>query len=318
VPDLLPGPNSNLEALQRFAAIKLIVADLDGTLFPSELAGTAQRLLRQLNRAGVRLTIATGRTFSGVQALFAKAHANSERLLIKRGTPLILYNGSVVVEALTGQLLSCRTIPEPSLRDILKIASSHRCEVFAYSCGQALLRKLGAGILEERVLGWQFPAPHEHRDPVEFNGLPVTWEPAYPFGDEPCAVLLRSPTAQSLSALRREMHAVADVSATQSGSLYIELRPAGSNKAVALAWTAQHLGVTPEQVLTVGDNDNDVEMLEWAGVGVAVCTASDAARSHADYICQFGPFQGVVEVLRLVHQAHRYFRVTPAVEQTGT
>jgi hydroxymethylpyrimidine pyrophosphatase-like HAD family hydrolase len=51
-----------------------------------------------------------------------------------------------------------------------------------------------------------------------------------------------------------------------------------------LAWLAEYFHLSPDEVLAVGDNDNDVPMLEWAGVGVAVGNASPAARLAADWI----------------------------------
>ena len=64
----------------------------------------------------------------------------------------------------------------------------------------------------------------------------------------------------------------------------MEALPAGLNKAVGLQWLAQHLGVAAAEVLAVGDNDNDVEMLRWAGVGVAMGNSSAAALAAADWV----------------------------------
>ncbi len=306
----LPGPDADIEALRRFALVKLVVADLDGTLFPSELAGTAQRLLRQLSVAGVQLTVATGRTYSGVRDLLFHLQTTPVRPLIKRRTPLILYNGSVVVAAGTGELQMQKIITKASLDIVLETAARHPCEVFAYCCSPEIFHQSDEPGLFEHVYGWQFNSRDVVRSEREFNGLPIEWKVTHPSSIrlEPCAVLVKSSLPQTLAALAGELEPINGFNITRSGSDYLELRPPGSNKGVALAWSAQLLGLSAEQVLAIGDNDNDVEMLEWAGTGVAVSTASNSARKHADFLCQFGPFQGVVQVLRLVHQAHRYFR----------
>ncbi len=317
--EALPGPDSDIEALRRFASVKLIVADLDGTLFPSELGGTAQRLLRQLNRAHVQLTVATGRTHRGIRELLHKLQDVPERPLIKRGTPLILYNGSVVVEAITGHLLRRQTISEMSMRAVMKCASAHVCELFAYFYGEGLFDEHATSSLHERVVGLQFNLRSTPRIEHEFNGIPIEWSAGAPETiviREPCAVLLRS--EGDSSDLIRVLSAIEGVTVTKSGAAYIELRPIDSNKGAALAWTAQRLGLSPSDVLAVGDNDNDVEMLAWAGTGVAVNTASTAAQAHSDFLCDLGPFQGVVQVLRLVHQAHRYFRDSPRSRPIAT
>ena len=71
---------------------------------------------------------------------------------------------------------------------------------------------------------------------------------------------------------------------TGSHALIAEALPAGLSKAVGLQWLAQHLGVAAADVLAVGDNDNDVEMLRWAGVGVAMGNSSAAALAAADWV----------------------------------
>ena len=58
--------------------------------------------------------------------------------------------------------------------------------------------------------------------------------------------------------------------------------PGGINKSVGLKWLAETLGIARDGVMAVGDNDNDVEMLEWAGWGVAMGNSSPAALSAAD------------------------------------
>jgi len=69
-----------------------------------------------------------------------------------------------------------------------------------------------------------------------------------------------------------------------SHPILVEGLPPGLSKATGLAWLAESLGIEREAVLAVGDNDNDVPMLEWAGVGVAMGHSSPAARAVADWI----------------------------------
>jgi Cof subfamily protein (haloacid dehalogenase superfamily) len=308
----LPGPSDDIEALRPFAAIKLIVADLDGTLLPSAFAGKAERLLRQLDRAGVQMTVATGRAFTGIQELLSRLHSPSGRPLIKRGMPLILYNGSVVVEAGTGRLFDRKTMNWEAVISVIDVAAKHPCELFAYVCSEDLMGRDDTERVHERVLGWQFGVLGNATTATEFNGLAVEWETAMPLDKaEPSAVVIKSSESQVLDTIASKLRLLKTVSVTQSTPLYLEIRPEGSNKALALAWAAQRLKLLPAQVLTVGDSDNDVEMLKWAGIGVAVKTASKAARQQADFLCDYGPFQGVVQVLSLVHAAHRYFRNSP-------
>lgn len=69
-----------------------------------------------------------------------------------------------------------------------------------------------------------------------------------------------------------------------SHPILVEGLPAGIHKAHGLAWLAAHLGIAREEVLAVGDNDNDITMLKWAGVGVAMGSGSPGALAAADWV----------------------------------
>ena len=87
---------------------------------------------------------------------------------------------------------------------------------------------------------------------------------------------------------------------------YIEFADASVSKSGALAWLCARLGVAREQVVTLGDGMNDVDMLAWAGLGVAVAEADEPVRAAADLVV---PRAGIPGLLReLAHgrtRAHR-------------
>jgi len=69
-----------------------------------------------------------------------------------------------------------------------------------------------------------------------------------------------------------------------SHPLLVEGIPHGMSKALGVAWLAAHLGIRREEVMTVGDYNNDVEMLEWAGLGVAMADGSPEALAAANVV----------------------------------
>ena len=97
------------------------------------------------------------------------------------------------------------------------------------------------------------------------------------------------------------------MSFTCSGASYIEIRPENSNKGAALEYVTKAQNLSKEEVLAIGDNDNDSELLVWAGIGVAISNASEAAIASSDYICRRGVAEGAIEVLRVVKEARRFF-----------
>ena len=78
-----------------------------------------------------------------------------------------------------------------------------------------------------------------------------------------------------------------DILSTERENL--EFMPRGINKATALAKVAAELGVRPEKVLAFGDGENDVQMLAWAGMGIAMSHGSQAAINAAKRVSPKGP-----------------------------
>lgn len=301
--ELLPDGSCNVDSLRQFMPIRLIVFDLDGTLIPADLSQKIQEFARRLRRHQVLMTIATGRTLCGVAPML-------EKLELPRGTPLILYNGSVVVANQTFNILSQKNIEADCLRRVLEIARKYSFAVLAYFYNDPITELARFHGNHEYVIGWSLHKSMQEWPLREFNGALVQWQNTMEIDEswKPSAVLLdTTANLEATATVETELGFIPGISTTRSGASYIEIRPYGSNKGVALERVVRTAGISLEEVLAVGDNDNDAEMLARAGIGVAISTASPAAIAHSDYICRHGPFGGVVEVLRLVKTAKRYF-----------
>lgn len=294
---------NNVEDLRRFSRIRLIVADLDGTLIPSDLSHTIQELICSLNhyRYQVNFTIATGRTLSSVEPLLQK-------LSLTSNVPLVLYNGSLVVRNKTFTVIDRKTISVESLRQILNISSNYKVRTFAYSYTDndktKPLFSLRDSESRELVFGWASNCNPGR----EFNNMNVQWLDNTDYLLEPSAVLIEtSSDPEGCRAIETMLSDISGISLTRSGFNYIEVRPKASNKGIALECIAKDQNLTPDEILTLGDNDNDAEMLAWAGIGVAVAKASPFAVQNSDFVCRYGVFEGAVEILRLVKHARYYY-----------
>jgi hypothetical protein len=82
-----------------------------------------------------------------------------------------------------------------------------------------------------------------------------------------------------------------------SEETYMEIIPSGSSKGVALQFVAQHLGIPLGAVIAVGDNLNDLEMIQVAGLGVAMGNAPDELKAHADFVTATNDQEGLRHVI---------------------
>jgi hydroxymethylpyrimidine pyrophosphatase-like HAD family hydrolase len=78
---------------------------------------------------------------------------------------------------------------------------------------------------------------------------------------------------------------------------FLELASPTISKGSGLAFVAEHLGFEAEHTVGIGDGENDLELLEWAGFGIAVENADDGLKERADWVCPSVDEDGVAQVL---------------------
>jgi hydroxymethylpyrimidine pyrophosphatase-like HAD family hydrolase len=260
---------------------------------PDEAPGDRIRHLQASAKSfGVRITLATGRTLKGAQ--------NTLCALGDLGAvPIILYNGSLVIEPGLGKVVAHRQIEVEATNKVVSIAKSCGAEIFIYS--------VDVPTGDPGVGSWEtvWYAGDGSASGREYNGMPTVPVTTELLNVAATAMLILLPTTAEQSLIKAALQMVSGISITSSGGRYIEVRPAGSSKAAAMESLCLSLQLQQSDVLAVGDNDNDVELLEWAGIGVAVKGASVAASAASDYISRFGAERAAIEVLDLVRRAKR-------------
>ncbi|WDF82354.1 HAD-IIB family hydrolase [Lacticaseibacillus pabuli] len=84
----------------------------------------------------------------------------------------------------------------------------------------------------------------------------------------------------------------------RAGRPFLELMDKGVNKGSGAAHLATHLGLTADEVMAFGDEDNDVAMFDYAGLAVAMGNGNDAAKAHADYVTASNDDDGLARALQ--------------------
>jgi Cof subfamily protein (haloacid dehalogenase superfamily) len=200
-------------------------------------------------------------------------------------SPAILYNGGQVLDFAAGRTVYERRLPRAAARAALAlIAGRPAVQPHLY--------------LHDRVYA---PRRHPLSDTyVVDDGLDYEVVPDLPGlveHDDPHKILVigHPPDVDALGAEVRE--ARLPVHAVTSEPTYLEILPPGVSKGTALAALLAHLGLRPAEVIAVGDNWNDLEMIEAAGFGVAMGHAPAGVRARADFVCGTAEEEGVREVI---------------------
>lgn len=282
--------------MEPFALIKLIVLDLDGTLIShaddspaTEIWNRRVSLVARLNYYRVALTVATGRAYAGARRL-------AEIVSPQKSMPFILYNGSAVISG-DGALIAHTAISEASLRSLSDTVQRIGGSALTYS-----LRADFSGQLEGE---WPVFIGHGPAPEKEFNGLTVVTADQVPDGASCVAALLWAEDSVVRKRLHDAVRLIEGLSVTVSGSKYVEVRPVGSTKAAGLKALLRNLQIEPSTVMAIGDNDNDVELLDAVGISVCVANASPSAQAVSRFKTQYPSKQGAIEALDLVTRARR-------------
>jgi Cof subfamily protein (haloacid dehalogenase superfamily) len=258
-------------------AYRLVVADLDGTARSRRFGitpGVGQAIADSRAR-GVRVCIATGRMWPSAAPWVKRLGADA---------PAILYNGGRVFDFDSGRTLYDRRLTAEAAGEALAVIRPH-AEVQPHL------------FVNDRVYV-------ERRHPMtdayaEEDGLAYEVVPAFAplLAEAPHKILVTGEPAnlESLGAAARRAALAAHV--VRSEPTKLEFLPPGVSKGTALREMVAGLGIEITEVIAVGDNWNDLEMIEAAGLGVAMADAPEGVRARADHICGTADDEGFRDVL---------------------
>lgn len=282
------------ELAAKLGRIRLVLADIDGTLVSADnlTFGNVLLQLRKLKPLGIGFSIATGRTIRGASFVTDQLHQSGSRL-----PPMITYNGAVVLAGKDSTLLSRRLIGASDFRAVIEACRRRSLHTTAYACGSQL-----DFIPRESVYSECAEAPA-----IDFNGMEIRRVPDLTTVDDDfVAVLVEVPAGTGEGLLANLQAELGDrVRVTTSGGRYIEICHTLGTKLNAMAELAKLQQLKVEEIMTIGDNYNDLEMIAGAGVGVAVANAPELVRGSATFQTSLPSGQGVVEALRALTRAVR-------------
>ena len=276
--------------------IKLIASDLDGTLLNKnkEITPRLYQALEQINAQGIYFVPATGRPFSTVPSAI-------------KALPFLRYvitsNGAAIYDALQKKNIIENPLLPEAVDAVLPIAKRLPVITEYFIHGKAYIAKsvfenLSAYTLTESHVRYIL----ETRTPVE-----NFWEEM----QKNHAVLENINLIFQDMELRKtvwaELKALGLCSVTASTPQNIEITSPNATKARALETLCAHLDIQPTDVLAMGDSDNDLPMLRFAGVGVAMANGEAHIKAAADWIADdcnaFGAAKVLEQLLTEKHEA---------------
>jgi hydroxymethylpyrimidine pyrophosphatase-like HAD family hydrolase len=238
---------------------RLVALDVDGTIVDRDgvLPAAVGEAIAAVVAAGVPVILATGRSWHGTVDLV-------ERLGLPPG-PSVCSNGAVIV-----------TYPPQEIVKAITFDPRHVIERVQQFAPDTLIavEEIGIGYrLNDHFPGGDLTGEMIIEDLEQLSARPVT------------RVILRDPTRSDKDFISLARHlGLHGVTYFVGWSAWLDIAPEGVNKATALAEVAEGLGVSAADVLAFGDGRNDIEMLRWAGRGLAIGDAPDEVKQVADEV----------------------------------
>jgi hydroxymethylpyrimidine pyrophosphatase-like HAD family hydrolase len=238
---------------------RLVALDIDGTVVDHDgaLPEAVRKAVGMVLDAHVPVVLATGRSWHGTQPVF-------DELGLPPG-PSVASNGAVVVSYPPQEIRKAVTF-DP--REVIK-------KVVQFAPGTLIaVEEIGRGYrLNDHFPGGDLTGEMIIESIEQLSARPVT------------RIILRDPdrSDEDFTSLARHL-GLQGVTYFVGWSAWLDIAPLGVNKASALQNVADDLGVDPADVLAFGDGRNDIEMLRWAGRGVAIGDAPEDVQEAADVV----------------------------------
>lgn len=282
-------------------AVKAILLDIDGTLTndQKEITEDTKRALMIAQQYGILLVIASGRPARGIFQYGDQLQMREHHGIF------VCYNGARVVDCQTGKVLVDITIPVDLSKAVLEhmkkfdvkpiiTHGSHMVVEDVYDCmvkdGD---RTFNVIEYESRMNGYRLM---ETEDLAAYTDFPVN-------------KILTAGDSDYLAAHYKEMAApfVGKLSMMFTANFYYEFTALGVDKGTALRKTMEQMQIKPEECIAFGDSENDIPMLKYAGIGVAMGNAQQGVKDIADEITDDNNHDGIAKSLaRHIPQLHTF------------
>ena len=267
---------------------RLLAFDIDGTIHDRQtdtpVTERTKRAVAGVMEAGAGVTLATGRTYKS-----ALVFSRDLGLTL----PIVCYQGSLTTNPVTHEIVRETPVPLPLARRLIRLLEEMGLNPEVYVRDRCYVQEMTNAVRQsEQLLNFKAELVTSlirdvHEPPTK---IVVTGD-AELIGGVPTMV---------------DSHFHGVIAAMRTYDYLCEIGHPDGSKGAALEHLAESLGVKREEVVAVGDSPNDVDMIQWAGLGVAMGNASDKVKASADQVTLPASDQGFAILLESLLSQNRF------------
>ncbi|MEA5260411.1 Cof-type HAD-IIB family hydrolase [Arcicella aquatica] len=258
---------------------KMLVLDMDDTLLSDEhlISDKNKEMILKAQEKGVYVVLASGRP-TPAMTTYAK-----DLSLDTYGSYILSYNGGVITDMANNEILFEQSISTEHIHELYDFSVENNVHILAYHDGAIITESASEYIdLEARLTGMPLRKVANFKEAITAPSVKCLMleEPEY----------LASVGAKLKAQINHK-------SITTSKPFFLEIMQKGIDKAASLARLAERLNIHADEIIAVGNANNDLSMIEYAGLGVWVDNVTPEIRHKADVIVASNNDNGVAEVI---------------------
>jgi Cof subfamily protein (haloacid dehalogenase superfamily) len=259
---------------------KMIVLDLDDTLLQDDhtISPRTKQALMDAQESGVKVVLASGRP------TYAMYDIADQLRLKEYGSFILSFNGAKIINCQTGEELFSSTLSPETVHRLYDISRQESVWIHTY-VGDLIVTEAGNQFtnIEGDITGLEIVEVDSFVDAVK----------------EPVVKVLMLEDPEKLIQVEKKLQQelAGQLSVMRSKPFFLEFTEEGVTKGTSLNHLIGHLGIERAEVIAMGDSYNDLAMIEFAGLGVAMGNAPDDIKEKADYVTDTNMNDGVAKVI---------------------
>jgi len=267
---------------------KLVCIDVDGTLLNNKHKVTkrTKEIILRAHQLGVHIVISTGRMYTD-----AEYYSN----LIGVKSPVIASNGAFIKEKDNDKVIFKDVLGDSLSLELLEIFHKHQirpyfCTPHKFYYGNIMFKLF---YLATKIIGTR-----SNTLDIEYVFSWDKWQKVLcKEKDNIVKGEIIYKDATLIYKLRNELKKLTQLEIVDSSKYNIEITRKGVSKGKAVAMLAAFYGLKREEIMAIGDSENDLSMIEYAGQGIAMGNAADSVKQKADYITDSNDNEGVANAI---------------------
>ncbi|MCP0887127.1 sugar-phosphatase [Ligilactobacillus sp. WILCCON 0076] len=265
-------------------SIKLVAIDIDGTLVNSakKLTPAVKTAIAAAKKLGVKVVICSGRPFSGVKPLLKELDLDNQ------ADQYVICFGGAMVQATDGKIIDLKGISYENYQDLELLARKKDLHFHAISQDKIFTANRDIGhytVYESKLVNLEifYRTPEELREEKLIKAMFIDDSEKLDYAMKDWAPFAKLED---------------EVVFTKSSPFYLEANAKGVNKAAAVDILAKQLHLKSAEIMAIGDENNDLSMIEYAGLGVAMGNAIDTVKAAADVQTSDNDHDGVAAAIK--------------------